>query len=259
MAFRGVKSDAQHRKPMRVETCRSASILDDYLAFAKAHPHYFSVDPAKGILRLERAEIEAVESEVASIYRKGGLDPNWARAGIYYEDPYIILLRDAVRFSDGRPAIHHRILWKTGPVSGLVILPRLGYEYVLVKHYRHALGTWSWECPRGGSSPGLSFERTIEEELMEEVGANLLALRRLGHVVPINNLLDSGVDTFLADIGRIGQPACSEGIDEVALLSPAELKRMISEGEITDAPTICAVAQACFLGCFEKEQSTLQK
>jgi len=242
-----------------MKNVQRSSVLDEYLAFAKAHPRYFSVDPAKGILRLGRAEIEAVESEVASLYRKGGLDPDWARAGIYYEDPYIILLRDAVRFSDGRPAIHHRILWKTGPVSGVVILPRLGGKYVLVKHYRHALAAWSWECPRGGSSPGSSFEKTIEEELMEEIGANLLALRRLGHVVPINNLLDSGIDTFLADIGRIGQPARSEGIDEVALVSAIELKRMISEGEITDASTICAVAQACFLGCFEKEQSTLQK
>ena len=94
---------------------------------------------------------------------------------------------------------------------------------------------------------------------MEEIGANLLALRRLGHVVPINNLLDSGIDTFLADIGRIGQPARSEGIDEVALVNAIELKRMISEGEITDAPTICAVAQACFLGCLEKEQPALKK
>jgi ADP-ribose pyrophosphatase len=244
---------------MRMKNGQRASVLDDYLAFAKAYPQHFSFDPGKGILRLERAEIEAVESEVASIYRESGLDPGWARAGIYYEDPYIVLLRDAVRFSDGRPAIHHRILWKTGPVSGIVILPRLGEEYVLVKHYRHAVSAWSWECPRGGSSPGLSFEKTIEGELMEEIGANLLALCRLGHVVPINNLLDSGVDTFLAEVGRIGQPARSEGIDEVALVSAMELKRMIAEGEITDAPTICTVAQACFLGCFEKEQSASQK
>jgi ADP-ribose pyrophosphatase len=244
---------------MQSQNEQRASALEEYLAFAQSHPQHFPGASDKGIVRLERAEIEAIEGEVGSIYRSGGLDPRWARAGVYYEDPYIVLLRDALRFADGRPAIHHRILWKTGPISGVVILPRLGEQYVLVKHYRHALAAWSWECPRGGSSPGSSFEKTIEEELMEEIGANLLALRRLGHVVPINNLLDSGIDTFLADIGRIGQPARSEGIDEVALVSAIELKRMISEGEITDAPTICAVAQACFLGCFEKEQSALKK
>ena len=238
------------------EQCVSA--LDTYLAFAQAYPQHFLSAFEKGIMRLERAEIEAIESEVASIYRKAGLDPGWARAGIYYEDPYIVLLRDALRFADGRPAIHHRILWKTGPISGIVILPRLGDKYVLVKHYRHALSAWSWECPRGGSSPGSSFERTIEEELMEEIGANVLALRRLGHVVPISNLLNSGVDTFLADVGRIGQPARSEGIEEVVLIVANELKRMIVDGEITDAPTICAVAQACFLGCFEKEEEKMR-
>lgn len=93
---------------------------------------------------------------------------------------------------------------------------------------------------------------------MEEIGANVLALRRLGHVVPISNLLNSGVDTFLADVGRIGQPARSEGIEEVVLIVANELKRMIVDGEITDAPTICAVAQACFLGCFEKEEEKLR-
>ena len=242
---------------MQIQNDQRGSALEEYLAFAKAQPQYFLSASEEGIMRLERGEIEAVEAEVASTYRNGGLDPGWARAGIYYEDPYIILLRDALRFADGRPAIHHRILWKTGPISGVVVLPRLGDKYVLVKHYRHAVAAWSWECPRGASSLGSSFAKTIEEELMEEIGANVLAVRRLGRVVPISNLLNSGVDTFLADVGRIGQPARSEGIGEVVLLGANEVKRMIIDEEITDAPTICAVAQACFLGCFDKEQDTL--
>jgi hypothetical protein len=224
--------------------------LSYYLAFASSHPQHFVSAVRDNWLRLDVGEIESIENEVALLYRDAGQDPAWAKVGVYYEDPHIILLRDAVRFSSGRPAIHHRILWKSGPTSGVVILARLGNKYALVRHYRHPLAAWSWECPRGGSTANQTLEKSVEDELLEEIGAKMLSCHRLGHVIPIGNLLSSGVDTFLADIDRIGQPARSEGIEEIALLRPEEVKRMIAEEQINDAPTICAVAQACFLGYF---------
>lgn len=224
--------------------------LRSYLSFAGNHPQHFVSALRGSWLRLDAAEIAVIENEVSSVYRDAGLDPDWAKVGVYYEDPHIILLRDAVRFSNGRPAIHHRILWKSGPTSGIVILARLGNKYVLVRHYRHPLAAWSWECPRGGSTANQPLEKSVEDELLEEIGAKMLSCHRLGHVIPIGNLLNSGVDTFLADIDRVGQPARSEGIEEIALLCPEEVKRMIAEEQINDAPTICAVAQACFLGYF---------
>jgi ADP-ribose pyrophosphatase len=225
--------------------------LRAYLAFAGTHPKHFASAVRDSWLRLDADEIAVIENEVASNYRDAGLDPSWAQVGVYYEDPHIILLRDAVRFSNGRPAIHHRILWKNGPTSGIVVLARLGKKFALVRHYRHPLSAWSWECPRGGSTANQPLEKSVEEELLEEIGAKMLSCRRMGHVIPIGNLLNSGVDTFLADIDRVGQPARSEGIEEIALLSPKEVKQMIAEDLINDAPTICAVAQACFLGYFD--------
>lgn len=185
-----------------------------------------------------------MEQLVADRYRAQGHDPDWAKVGIYYEDPFCLMLRDALRFPDGGAFIHHRLLWKSGPVSGVVVLPKLGNEFVLVHHYRHAIGAWTWECPRGSTSPGESWEETAGKELLEEIGAEICHCRPLGRVFPITSLTNTCVVTFLAEIDRVGKPARSEGIDRIRLASFPELEEMISQGEITDAATICSIAQA---------------
>lgn len=218
----------------------------EYLAFADSHPDYFAKNDGKSTLCLDPKEIKDIEKTVASRYRQRGFDPDWAEVGCYYEDPYCFLFRDAVRFGSGRVVIHHRVLWKNGPVSGVVMLPRYKNRYVLVRHYRHPVSDWSWECPRGATSPGEGVEETVAIELLEEIGSEVIQCQRIGKMFPINSFIDSGVELFLVDIDRIGTLADSEGIEDVQVLDSSELKAMIVRGEIDDASTICAVAQAEF-------------
>ena len=193
-----------------------------------------------------------IEETVGNRYLALGMDPAWAEIGIHYEDPYCWLVRDAVLLPGGREVVHHRVLWKSGPISGVVMLPRLKGQFILVRHYRHPIGEWSWECPRGGTTLGETLEETLAKELQEEIGARTFGIHRLGHMDPVNSLIDSGVDLFLVDVASIGEPETEEGIAEIRLVTAEELTAMVSGGEITDASTISAVAQAAFQGFLDE-------
>ncbi|MGP3928192.1 hypothetical protein [Streptomyces sp. 8N616] len=65
-----------------------------------------------------------------------------------YEDAYVMLLRDPVRFPDGRTGTYIRSV-SAMQEPGCVVLPLLGGEVVLLEHFRHATRSWHWEVPRG--------------------------------------------------------------------------------------------------------------
>ena len=52
----------------------------------------------------ERPEAARIERIMADRFAAQGLPRDWARAGLMYEDPYIMLLRDAVIFPTAIPA-----------------------------------------------------------------------------------------------------------------------------------------------------------
>lgn len=83
--------------------------LQNYCEFAEAFPEYFVGGEKENWICRDPEEIRGIEESVASLYAQKGLNPAWAQVGVYYEDPYCIMVRDALRFSNGRPAMHHRI------------------------------------------------------------------------------------------------------------------------------------------------------
>lgn len=67
---------------------------------------------------------------------------------------------------------------------------------------------------------------------------------RLAFVHGSSNLYANGVYTFFARLSRVGAPQISEAIASVEQVAVSELERMISSGEITDAPTMAAFLHA---------------
>ncbi len=54
---------------------------------------------------------------------ENGLPRAWSEVGVAYEDQYLLILRDAVRFPDGYLATYIRIVDKPDSASGVVVLP----------------------------------------------------------------------------------------------------------------------------------------
>lgn len=177
--------------------------------------------------------------------RQAGLPSEYGDTGVVYQDDYLILVRDAVRFRDGRLGSYIRLVPATSG-GGAVVLPLMGERALLVRHFRHAIRSWLWEVPRGFADPGEAAERTAGRELEEELRLTPTELVHLGTVHPDAGTSASAVEIFAARVAGLPDPDPIEGIDDVRLLPPAELDRWIADGRIRDGFTLaaCALARA---------------
>ncbi|MFD9353715.1 NUDIX hydrolase [Streptomyces sp. NPDC060031] len=170
-----------------------------------------------------------------------------AAGGVLYQDPYVMLVRDPVRFPDGREGTYIRSIGPTAE-PGCVVLPLLGDEVVLIEHFRHATRSWHWELPRGFGTGGVTDEANAAKELDEEIGAGVLELIPLGVLHPDTGVLGDRVRLFAARIDKVGVLAGGEGIRSALTVPFAEAETMVADGRITDAFTMAALLRARLAG-----------
>ncbi len=222
--------------------------LDRYRALLAARPAL--ADNPEGGIRVisDPDEIARIEAVMEDRFAAQGLPREWARAGIFYEDPYIIVMRDAVIFPDGQPGLYHRVVARHDEPTGVAILPRFRGEFVLIRHFRHPSRRWFLEIPRGAVDGDEDAAEMARVEISEEIGGTIRTLDRLGLLHGASALMRHSVVLVLAELEAIGTPALGEGIAEIVLVRPAELERMIRDGEVTDAFTIAAMYHARLRG-----------
>lgn len=219
------------------------STLEDYFAFAKAHPALFVNPPGAGFtILLDEAEIRKAESQMAQWLEAKGLPTDWAQVGIVYRDQYRMVLRDAVRFPNGLLGTYVRIVRDGAP--GVIILPIYQGKVLLIRHFRHATRTWHIEVPRGFGKMGLSSEENARRELEEEIGATIARLVSLGRVYPDTGALSEYNDFYYAEVESYGEIEADEAIVELLPTALSEFERMIRENEMTDGFTLTAYALA---------------
>ncbi len=224
------------------------STLADYFAFAKAHPEQF-VNPPGGsfTILLDEAEIQETESQAAQKLQAQGLPVEWACVGIVYQDQYVQLLRDAVRFPDGSLGVCTRWGGEQG-TPGVAVLPFYQGQVLLIRHFRHELRTWDLEVIQGFGIPGLSSEECARKELEEEIGATASRLVPLGRVYPDTVWGADYVELFYAEVESYGELEAQEGITDLLLTSVSELERLIREREVTNVFLLVAYSRAKLQG-----------
>lgn len=203
-------------------------------------------------LRAERPElfaaggpgsIEIVDAGTESEAESSG-DPGTGNFGIVYQDRYILLLRDRVRFPGGAPGAYLRVI-PADSSPGVAVLPVEAGRIVLVHHFRHATRQWHWEIPRGFGDPGdRSAEDSARRELQEEIGAVAQSLHDLGRIHPDTGMSSSVVALFLAEVASVGALEATEGISDVRRVSVQEFRSMIRAGDVTDAFSLVAFGNA---------------
>jgi ADP-ribose pyrophosphatase len=206
-------------------------------------------NPPGGIaVILDPVETVRIEEAMAERFAAQGLPREWARAGIFYEDPYIILLRDAVVFPNGKPGLYNRVIARHDEPTGVAILARYRGDFVLVRHFRHPSRAWHLEIPRGAVDAGEDPAHMAHVEISEEIGGTISSLLRLGLLHGASALMRHSVVLVYAEIERIGTPALGEGIAEILLVSPGEIERLVADGTLTDAFTVAALYHARLRG-----------
>lgn len=213
--------------------------LEDYLALVKERPELFA-NPRGEIYEIlfDPADVRRAQADAHRLREARGMPRGDLRVGVLAHDPYLTVMREAVRFPDGTYGLYNRLL----VTMGVAMLPVIDGKIVLMNRFRHGTRAWHLEIPRGCADGGGDFETDARRELAEEIGAEGVELTHLGMLHSSTGCLDETYHLYLARITAIGKPEAHEAIAELRQVPIGEVESLIASGELTDGPTL-----ACFL------------
>jgi len=196
-------------------------------------------------------EIEIIEADNSEIG-----DDNTA-IGVVYQDPYLAVVRDRVRFPSGNAGTYLRVFeqpWQAWPV-GIVVLPIYEGRVLLLRIFRHATRQWEYELPRGYRDRDEDVAQAITREIAEEVGMKVIRMQTLGNIRPNTGLLASEVLAVVAEVAlttsQTGREN-DEAIKEVVVRSTVDIQEMVRRGELRDSFTLAALYLAAVAGVILK-------
>jgi ADP-ribose pyrophosphatase len=129
-------------------------------------------------------------------------------------------------------------------VTGVAILPIVDGKIGLIRVYRHPIGQYSWEIPRGFIDQQEASASAAGRELKEETGLDCKseAFRSLGFITPDGGILAARVQLFAATQcakGREYAPA-EIGHREFRFFNIQQVEEMIFRSEVQDPSTVIA-------------------
>jgi ADP-ribose pyrophosphatase len=223
-----------------------AACVSRYRALQAAHPELFGNPPGCPTqLLLDLDEIREAQASVRTERSEQGMSISDLRVGLLAEDDYVgYIVRDAVRFSNGRLGLYNRVIAS----GGIAVLPILGDGIALIRIFRHAPRRWSLEAPQGFLPEGEDPATETRREVMEEIGATVTELIPLGIVYTSTALTSENLKMFAARIPAVGKPQLSEGIDSIRVIAKGEIDGLLLDGTICDGPTTTLITQARLRG-----------
>ena len=179
-----------------------------------------------------------------------------------YKGRLLEVYTDTVELPDGREVSYDVIDHK----GAAAIIPVLDNgDILLVRQFRHAINSFTWEIPAGGrDSREEPFIETAKRELKEETGRTAEKFTFLVSINPVAAYSSEQIDIYVAE-GLSAQGEQDLDDDEfigVRAFSPEEIEKMIFDQEIRDAKTIASVfayLQKNRVSAGEKNQMSAEK
>lgn len=148
---------------------------------------------------------------------------------------------DKVIIANGNKA-SREVVEHTG---GVVILAQKGNNVLFVKQYRYPLKDISIELPAGKLERGENPDIAAKRELEEETGYVADSWISLGYIYTTPGFCDEKLYLYLAqDLSYTKQHPDIDEIIECYEYSFKDAKKMIENGIINDAKTLCAFQRA---------------
>jgi ADP-ribose diphosphatase len=142
--------------------------------------------------------------------------------------PWVEIIARAVEFTPGKTEVYHAV--KQQDYLAIVAVTPSG-QFPLVRQYRPALESFTWELPAGLVDPGEDPAEGCRRELLEETGYPTHAIHPLGIAAPCSGRLSNRIHSYFVATGeRVADFVPEPGLD-VRLVTPAELVDMIKSGE----------------------------
>ena len=144
----------------------------------------------------------------------------------------------------GGPRFEHHVVRMPRKAAGAVVTdPDRGV--LLLWRHRFITDTWGWEIPAGQMDEGESPEEAVRREVLEETGWAPGAVREMLAYNPTNGISDQRFHLFLAEgASYVGEPTDPGESERVEWLPPAEVRRIVREGEMPDGLSLTAVLYA---------------
>lgn len=167
-----------------------------------------------------------------------------------YRSEWVELWMDDVEFPGGDRFEHHVLRFPRESTTSVVVD---GDRLLMIWRHRFITDTWGWEIPAGWTEPGEEPAAAIRREIEEETGWRPRAIEPMTSYYAINGISDMRFTLFLArGADRIGDPEDLSEASRVEWLPVEELPKMITDGQITDGPTLMAVSY--YLGIYRPTQ-----
>jgi 8-oxo-dGTP pyrophosphatase MutT (NUDIX family) len=145
--------------------------------------------------------------------------------------PWMNIIEREVAFTeDGKTELYHAV----GQQDYIAIVAMTPEGLIpVVRQYRPAVESLTWELPAGMTEPGEDPADTCRRELLEETALPARAVRDLGTFAPCTARLSNRVHSFFVETGPRQTDRSGEAGIEMRLVSPAELADLIRAGTFT--------------------------
>lgn len=165
---------------------------------------------------------------------------------VLYAGKILSLCRDEVLLDDNSKVVREIVKHRGGVA---IALKNQNNKYYLVKQYRYALGTEMYEFCAGKLEKGEDPKDAIIREAREELGYSLKNLRAFGYIVPTCGYSTEKIYLYYAEADQyLGQKLDVDERIEVLELPFAKIGKMIEDGTIVDAKTVCLYARIVAAG-----------
>ena len=163
---------------------------------------------------------------------------------LLYEGRVVKVFKDSVELSTGQKSFREVVKHS----GGVVILAKKEDKILLVKQFRYPLKEVLYELPAGKLEYGEDPFEAAKRELEEETGYCANKWSDLGYVYTSPGYSDEKLYLYQAE--DLEFTHCHP--DEGEIIEPLEYKyddvlKMINNGEISDAKTLCAILRAKIL------------
>jgi ADP-ribose pyrophosphatase len=135
------------------------------------------------------------------------------------------------------------------PSNAVAILPIEGMQCKLIRQYRYAIDDYILEAPAGALEAGEDPLQAAGRELIEETGFTAQTIEPRGFIITTPGYTDEKIYLYEARGLTPSQEFVKDDdeVIEVVNIPVRDLNRMICEGTLTDAKTICLIHRC--LGC----------
>jgi len=157
---------------------------------------------------------------------------------LIYDGKILKLYKDSVKCPNGKTAAREIVKHN----GGSAVLCIKDDKVLLISQYRYAYDEVIYEIPAGKLEVGEDPHTAALRELEEETGNKALKLEYLGKIYPSCGYTNEIIHLFLASDYVETQTSFDEDeFIEASYIPLKDVKKMILDGTITDAKTICAI------------------